>query len=172
MITNLADHAGVNSMLEDHDGKVWFTRYRVPEGKGPICEVVGDGVRCYGPSDGVLARYAYGVAEDHAGYLWFSGKDVYRWKPGTKATQYLDNFKHPVVADIAVDKDGDVWAAMDGVGPRFGVQYLHKGVWSEYSTAGFHSSTLMANRLFVDRDGAVWIGTENDGLYRISPRHR
>ena len=167
MITNKADHAGINSMLQDHDGKVWFTRYRVPEGKGPICEVVGDGAHCYGPSDGVSAQYAYGVAEDRAGYLWFSGKDVYRWKHGTKATQYLDDYKHPVVADIAVDKNGDVWAAMDGVGPRFGVQYLHNGVWSEYSTAGFHSSTLMANRLFVDRDGAVWIGTENDGLYRI-----
>jgi signal transduction histidine kinase len=76
--------------------------------------------------------------------------------------------KHPALVDVAVDHSGDVWVAMDGVGPQFGVRYFHNGVWGEYSTAGFHSSSLKASDLFVDRDGAVWIATDDDGLYRVS----
>jgi signal transduction histidine kinase/ligand-binding sensor domain-containing protein len=162
------DGAGTSNILEDHAGNMWVTRYRVPEGKGALCEVVGVGLHCYGPADGVPAGDARGLAEDRAGYLWFAGKSLYRWKPGTKATQYQDRVKHPEIVDVAVDHSGDVWVAMDGVGPQFGVRYLHNGVWAEYSTAGFHSSRLKANSLFVDRDGAVWIATENDGLYRVS----
>jgi signal transduction histidine kinase/ligand-binding sensor domain-containing protein len=162
------DGAGISTVFEDHAGKIWVTRYRVPEGKGALCEVVGDGLRCYGPSDGVPARDANGITEDREGYLWFAGDNLYRWKPGTTATQYLDGIKHPTIVDVAVDHSGDIWAAMDGVGPHFGVRYFHNGVWSEYSTGRFYSSGLKANALLVDRDGAVWIGTENDGLYRVS----
>jgi signal transduction histidine kinase/ligand-binding sensor domain-containing protein len=161
--------AGISAVFEDHAGKVWATRYRVPEGKGVLCEVVGDGLSCYGASDGVPAtKHAYGMAEDREGYLWFAGDNLYRWKPGTKATQYLDGFKHPLIVDVAIDHSGDVWAAMDGVGPQFGVRYFHNGVWGEYAADGFHSSSLKANALLVDREGSVWISTENDGLYRVS----
>jgi len=161
------DRAGINAIFEDHAGKVWVTRYRVPEGKGAVCEVAGGGLRCYGPSDGMPAKKGTGIAEDQAGFLWIAGESLYHWKRGTKATEYLNGIKHPTIVDVAVDHSGDVWAAMDGVGPQFGVRHLHNGVWSEYSTAGFHSSSLRANALLVDRDGAVWIGTENDGLYRV-----
>ena len=162
------DGAGINIILEDHAGKIWVTRYRVPEGKGSLCEVVGDGLRCYGPSDGMPDGDYYGLAEDRSGYLWFAGASVYRWKPGTKPTEYPDGSKHPPLGMVVIDHSGNVWTHMDGVGPGFGVRYLHNGVWSEYSTAGFHSSTVRANALFVDRDGAIWIGAEGDGLYRIS----
>lgn len=162
------DGAGINTIFEDHAGRVWVTRYRVPEGKGTVCEVVGGGLRCYGRSDGLPAREAFGITEDPAGYLWIAGANLYRWKPGTKASEYLNEIKHPVIVDVAVDHAGDAWAAMDGVGPQFGVRYFHHGIWAEYATAGFHSSHFKANALFVDRDGSVWIGTQNDGLYRVS----
>lgn len=163
------DGAGMTGIFEDHAGRVWVIRYRIPEGKGSLCEIVNDKLHCYGPSEGVPAGQEFsGITEDRTGYLWFGGKRLYRWKPGTKATEYLDGFKHPEIVDVAVDHSGDVWVVMDDVGPRFGVQYLHNGVWSEYSTGGFHSSSLKANCVFVDREGAIWIGTQNDGLYRVS----
>lgn len=168
ILTKLTDRAGVSSVIEDRNGKIWLTRYRVPEGQGALCEVVGTGVRCYGPSDGLPAKKLYSVAEDLAGNLWVTGENLYRWKPGTKATKYLDTTKHPAFVDVAVDHIGDTWVAMDDVGPQFGVRRFHDGVWSEYSVDGFHSSTLRANHLLVDVDGALWITTENDGLYRIS----
>lgn len=167
-LTKPTDRAGISSITEDRAGRIWVTRYRVPEGQGALCEVVGDALRCYGPSDGIPDRHLYGITEAPNGELWFGGDSLYRWRPGTKATPYLDQTKHPVIVDVAVDGTGDVWAAMDDVGPQFGVRYYHNGVWGEYSTAGFHSSSLRANDLFVDKDGALWIATETDGLYRVS----
>src|SRR4029077_19499879 len=70
--------------------------------------------------------------------------------------------------DVAPDHSGNVWATMLEVGPQFGLRYFHAGAWGEYSTQGFRSSTLRSNTLFVDRAGTVWIGTNEDGVYRIS----
>jgi ligand-binding sensor domain-containing protein len=129
--------------------------------------VGGDGLQCYGPSDGIPATYALGLTEDSAGNLWFGGENVKEWKPGTRVKQYLDSSEHYQFADVAVDHSGNVWAAAVGAGPRLGVRYFHNGIWSEYVAPGFHSSSVNSTGLFVDGAGAVWIGTENDGVYRV-----
>jgi signal transduction histidine kinase/ligand-binding sensor domain-containing protein len=164
--TKPTDQSGIGTIIEDHAGKIWLTRYRVPKGEGPLCEVVADGLHCYGPSDGVSARYALGLSEDSGGYLWFASENLHKWKPGITATEYLESIAHPQIADVAVDHSGDVWAAMEEAGSRFGVRYFRNGVWGEYVTAGFRSSSVNANVLYVDRAGAVWIGAD-DGIYRV-----
>lgn len=170
--TKPGDHFGISVMIEDHAGKIWLTRYGAPKGEGGLCEIAGHGLRCYGQPDGLPATYGLGLAEDLAGNLWFGGGDVstrhlFRWKPGTQATRYLDAPKQPQVIDVAVDHSGNVWATMDATGPQSGVRYFHDGAWTDYSVAGFHSSTLKSGNVHVDRAGAVWIGTANDGLYRV-----
>jgi signal transduction histidine kinase/streptogramin lyase len=155
-------------MIEDHAKNIWLTRYHAPRGEGGLCEVVDGRLRCYGPSDGIPTSYGLGLAEDPLGNLWFAGLDLYRWKPGTQATRYLDSLKHPQLVDVVVDHSGTTWATMLEIGPQFGVRYFHGGRWGEYSTQGFRSSTLRSNTLFVDRAGTVWIGTNDDGVYRIS----
>lgn len=165
-ITKPSDHFGISVMIEDDAGKIWLTRYNTGGG-GSLCEIGDHGLRCYGPSDGVPAGFALGLAQDAAGNLWFAADNVYRWKPGTSATPYLDSPKHPQLIDIAAEHSGNVWATMQEVGPKFGVQYFHNGAWGEYSVGNFHSSSVKSSTLFVDRAGAVWIGTDNDGLYRV-----
>src|SRR5215510_990815 len=168
-LTKPSDAFGIIAMIEDHAGKIWVTRYRVPKGEGGLCEAADSGLRCYGPSDGLSARSGFGLAEDVNGYLWFVEADaLYRWRPGSQATQYFTSFEHPQLLDVAQDHSGNVWATMNDVGPRFGVQYLQNGAWTAYSTGQFRSSTLKGGSLLVDRAGSVWIGTDNDGLYRIS----
>jgi signal transduction histidine kinase/ligand-binding sensor domain-containing protein len=154
-------------MIEDHAGKIWLTRYHVPPGEGSLCEVGDHGLRCYGPSDGVPASFGLGLTEDATGNLWFAAESLFRWKPGAPATPYLDLIKHPQLIDVAADHSGNLWTTMQELGPKFGVQYFHDGIWGECSIGKFHSSTLKSSTLFVDRAGAVWIGTDNDGLYRV-----
>ena len=146
---------------------MWVTRYRSPKGEGGLCEVGDHGLHCYGAADGVPARYGVGLAEDAAGNLWFAAENLDRWKPGTQAVQYFASVAHPDLNDVVADHSGDVWATMSEVGPQFGVRYFHNGIWGEFSTAGFRSSTLRSSTLFVDGAGAVWIGTNNDGVYRV-----
>jgi signal transduction histidine kinase/ligand-binding sensor domain-containing protein len=165
--TKASDKFGISAMIEDHAGKIWLTRYRSPKGEGGLCEVGERGLRCYGPSDGVAASYGVGLAEDASGSLWFATENLDRWRPGTQAVEYFNSVKHPQLVDVAVDHSGDVWATMSEVGPKFGVRYFHNGIWGEYVAAGFHSSTLRSETLFVDLAGAVWIGTHEDGLYRL-----
>jgi signal transduction histidine kinase/ligand-binding sensor domain-containing protein len=165
--TKSSDKFGISAMIEDHAGKVWLTRYHVPKGEGALCVVLDQGLRCYGRSNGVPATYGLGLVEDATDNLWFAGENLYRWKPGTEAKQYFNSAKHPQLFDVASDNSGNVWAAMDEVGPKFGVRYLRNGIWGEYVAAGFRSSTIRASGLFLDRAGAVWIATQEDGLYRV-----
>lgn len=162
------DLFGISKVIEDHAGNIWMTRYGVPHGGGGICEIAGDGLRCYGESDGFSASYGLGIAEDQEGNLFVAGHDsLLRWKPGTKASNYLSAVNQPGVEDVAVDHTGGIWAAMNAAGARAGVRYFHNGAWSDYSIAGFRSSNLHANTVFVDSAGAVWFGTANNGLYRV-----
>src|SRR5262245_41606860 len=48
-VTKPSDTFGINAMIEDHAGKIWLTRYRVPKGEGALCEAGESGLRCYGP---------------------------------------------------------------------------------------------------------------------------
>jgi len=162
-----SDKSGVNEMLEDHQGTIWFTRYRIPPGEGALCKMEDSGPHCYGPSDGLAAGFALGLTEDPEGYLWFAAESLYRWKPGTQPTRYFESTSHPQLASVVADRAGNIWATMDEAGKNLGVRYFHDGVWGEYSTPDFHSSTLKSEALFVDRGGSVWIGTDDDGLYRI-----
>jgi ligand-binding sensor domain-containing protein/two-component sensor histidine kinase len=165
--TKPSEHSGISTIIEDHAGKIWLTCYGT-SGQGGLCEVAGQSLRCYGKADGLPTTYGLGFTEDLTGNLWIAGQGgLFRWKPGTQATRYLDADKQSAVIDVAVDHSGNVWAAMDETGPQNGVRYFHNGVWGEYTAAGFHSSALKSHALYVDRAGAVWIGTENDGIYRV-----
>lgn len=164
--TKPSQSSGISTIMEDHSGGIWSTRYRVPKGEGALCEVVGDGLRCYGPSDGLPARYGLGITEDPTGTWWIAGEELYSWKRGTQAKRYLDSGKHPQLEVLATDHSGNVWATMEGVGTQFGVRYFHGGTWGEYSASGFHSSSVWCSGLLADTVGAVWLGC-NNGLYRI-----
>ena len=66
-----AQHSGITAILEDPEGTIWLTRYRVPRGEGPLCRVEGNGLHCYGEADGIPVRYGLGLARDSEGNLWF-----------------------------------------------------------------------------------------------------
>jgi ligand-binding sensor domain-containing protein len=52
---------GINHIIEDHAGTIWVTRYRVNDGKGSLCQVEADKLRCYGEKDGNPGKYAIGL---------------------------------------------------------------------------------------------------------------
>jgi signal transduction histidine kinase/ligand-binding sensor domain-containing protein len=167
-----AKHNGTAKIFEDKQGTIWVTRYHVRSGEGPLCRVEGTGLHCYGKNDGIPARYALGLKEDSAGYLWFGSNGLYRWRPGSPATAYLNELADRQdagegVNDVAIGESGTVWAAIDGAGAGLGVRYLSGGKWAPYVIPGFDGSKIDATVLYVDRNGLLWIGTESDGIYRV-----
>jgi signal transduction histidine kinase/ligand-binding sensor domain-containing protein len=168
---NPADGAGISAIFEDRAGTIWVTRYHVPQGQGPLCRVAEKDLRCYGKDSGIPVRYGLGLAEDSLGNLWFGSSVLCRWRPGSSSTFFDDILKRQRagdgVVDVAVGPAGSVWAAIDGVGPDLGVRYYSGGKWASYVVPGFNGASVRAHALFVDRSKSLWIGTENNGLYRV-----
>ena len=165
------EKATIAAIIEDRAGTIWVSRYRVPKGSGPLCRVGEAELVCYGAKDGLPPQFALGLTQDSDGYFWFGGDILCRWRPGSAATCFDEvgrrgRTKMPL-GDLASGPSGSVWATIDSAGPQFGVRYFSGGRWSPFIVAGFDGPSIRSNALYFDRHNSLWVGTENDGLYRI-----
>ncbi len=66
------------------------------------------------------------------------------------------------INDIALDSKGNMWIASEVI-TRFNME---SGDFNKYGAAEYFTSNV-ATSLAVDKDNAVWVGTEDKGLYLI-----
>ena len=161
---------GISAILEDHEGKIWVTRYRVNDGMGTLCWPTDSALECYGKKDGNPAPYALGIAQDSAGRIWFACKMLCRWEHGSFITYFDEQFKNPAgngVIEVAAGPSGEIWASFDGIGPKLGLQHFSNGKWASYIVPGFDGRTGRSPCLFVDSKKTLWIGTDSNGLYHV-----
>jgi signal transduction histidine kinase/ligand-binding sensor domain-containing protein len=161
---------GVGMIIEDETGAVWFTRYRINDGKGPLCRVKDRELRCFGKEDGVPVTYGLGLAKDDAGNIWLGSSILCRWAPGSSEVYLGEELKRAGgdgVIDVAAGPSGQVWAALDGTGPGLGVRHYSGGKWAGYTAPGFNGEAVRSHTLYMDRGGSLWVGTTTEGLYHI-----
>jgi signal transduction histidine kinase/ligand-binding sensor domain-containing protein len=162
---------GISNVIQDHTGTIWVTRYRVTDGKGPLCRVAGKDLQCYGKPDGIPVEYGVPLVEDSLGNLWIGSYLLCRWSPGSSATYFAEELKHlkgsPGVIDLVAGPSGSVWAALRRAGPGLGVRHFASGKWTSYAVPGFDTASLEGHSLFLDLNNSLWIGTETEGIYRI-----
>lgn len=164
---------GVASILEDHQGTIWFGQPVPAEGSGPLCRVLEAGIRCLGPADGVPAfGVALGLLEDPQGNLWLGGDTtLLRWRSGSHTVYEPTGLKTNAgivgIKSLASTPDGTLWVGISMRGPGLGLQRLREGRWESFKTHEFDSSNLVVNCLYVDRHRTLWVGTADRGLYRI-----
>ena len=172
-LINYSSYADVmGPTAEDENGTVWVIRAGVADGTGPLCQVNGMAVRCYGKADGIPEEPYSSLARDSAGNLWLGGStSLTRWRPGSFQTYYLSGLKsntgQPGVCAIAPKPDGSLWVGICNHGPGLGLQEFSQGMWKPFVAPGFDSSTLQVLTLFLDRQNALWVGTVGQGVYRI-----
>jgi signal transduction histidine kinase/ligand-binding sensor domain-containing protein len=162
--------AGISQIIEDHAGTIWFTRYRVGDGKGPLCRVTDRQVQCYGEKDGISVKYGLGLAEDTTGNIWFGSSALCRWASGSTNLYFEQELKHTAgygAVAVVADQSGSIWTGLDGTGPNLGVRYYSNGKWSSYMIPGFDGRTIRSQAMLVDRNHSLWIGTESMGLYHV-----
>lgn len=165
--------AYIESIFESRDGTIWITRSRIRDWSGPICKVEGLKLHCYGKSDGIASISAHPIVEDTQGNLWFGGSGaLIKFNVGI-----FKSFPLPGIAagdetysinGIAIDLDGSVWAGLNNVDRRLGLENFLDGRWKAFSVSGFDGSAHEITTLFRDRDGCLWVGTEHSGIYRIN----
>ena len=161
---------GISSIIEDHTGRIWVTRYRVRDGKGSLCQVAGDDLRCYGEKDGNPGKYGIGLTEDTNGGIWFACQMLCRWATGAFSVSFKEQLTKPAgdgVIEVVAGPSASLWASLDGTGPGLGVVYYSNGKWSSYSVPGFNGDAVRSHTLFVDRNKTLWVGTDSEGLYHI-----
>jgi PAS domain S-box-containing protein len=169
--TDLEHPVGIGAIIEDDSGTIWATRYGQYAREAPLCSISEETLRCFGKKDGIPVTYGQGMTHDSEGNIWFGSKVLVRWRPGTPATTYFGEIaelaKADGVNDVALGPSGTAWASLDGTGPQLGVRYYSGGNWTSYAVPGFDGARVHSKALLVDRRGSLWVGTQNDGVYRI-----
>ena len=158
-------------MVEDRKGVVWVAYSGASDASTPICRADGDRLRCFNQADGVPPNTSTGesMIEDGTGNLWIGApKLLFRWKEGSPAVyrpRGLEANESAGIVALAASPDGSMWVGMALPGPTLGLERLIDGVWKPFVTPQLDGRTLSITSLLFDRDGALWIGTVDRGLY-------
>lgn len=172
LTTYTTGSSGNSVLAEDRDGGIWFAQAYAPDGTGPLCQVLETGLRCHGPADGVPAVNANALFADREGAVWLGGDTLLlRWAAGT-ATVYRPpglaaNAGIYGIAALAGSADGTLWVGIAKAGLGLGLQRLIDGRWQPFDTPALRGSSLVVTTLYTDREGTLWVGTYDRGLYRI-----
>jgi signal transduction histidine kinase/ligand-binding sensor domain-containing protein len=162
----------VNAIVQDRYGTIWYARSRF-HGPGPLCRVDGNSVRCFGRDAGIESPYASTLNRGLSDSLWIGqGDALAHWVP--KATA---NYRVPGLAKaegfegigaILDEPDGSLLVGFLRAGAGLGLERFSEGHWTPLRVDGMATDSLNVSALCRDHDGALWIGTESDGLYRLT----
>lgn len=113
--------------------------------------------------------YAETLIEDLHGNLWIGASNqLMRWRDGEFETYFRDQLERyqglASVESVIAAEDGSVWAAI----PREGLGLVHivDNVPHQRAFRGIDVTQLAS--VFIDQAHSLWIGTSNDGVYRVS----
>jgi signal transduction histidine kinase/ligand-binding sensor domain-containing protein len=172
--TTTARSPGIGGIAEDRAGTIWVTRYLVNDGMGPLCRVAGERLICYGEKEGP-STVGLGLATQPDGTLWFACQMVCRFAAGAFTSYFDEQLTDPAgghgAIAIAAEPSGSVWASLDGIGPRLGLEHYANGKWAPFVVPGLDGSGVRSHALFVDRQRTLWVGTESKGLYHVHDGH-
>lgn len=161
------------TVREAPNGSIWAARYHNSDDLGPLCEARQGNLICYGAKQGIPFKDAGPLAVDGSGTIWVATANrLARWRDGHSETfapselarsEELEGYK-----SVAIAPDGSVWSGVMQGGPGLGLERLINGAWSPVVSGKLDSSNWEVTALLFDRDNTLWVGTANQGIYRIA----
>jgi signal transduction histidine kinase/ligand-binding sensor domain-containing protein len=169
--------ADVHALAEAPDGSIWVG-LQGPSRNGkdpeaPLCRLAAERLRCFGHADGVRTSEVQRVLVTANGNAWL-GSDVMleHWTEGSASQIYAfpvlrQNQGQDGITGIAQGSDGSIWVSTcpNLPGPR--LVKIVNGSEVDYQVKNLDLNQIDCVRLYTDRAGALWLGTPEDGLYRI-----
>lgn len=164
----------VNAIRLDNQGTVWFTRSRISPGEGALCEVLGKAMHCFTAVDGIPLPYAEALAVDKNGDIWVADSThLLHGRPGAFRTYphpELDSAEASTgIESLTPRPDGSLLVGIARTGPGLGLQSLSDNIWRDAYTSTSSNSLWSVTATLIDRDGTVWVGTADQGIFRIRP---
>jgi ligand-binding sensor domain-containing protein len=165
----------VLDLIQDKDGEIWFSRFRVGDVTHPLCQVLDKGIRCYGREEGLEVSSAERLfARDSSGAFWMGdGTEITRWRPGESKTVFRPESLHSDEGNLGIsalvpETDGSLWVGMAISGRGAGdSNEMVNGTFPAVSFAGAKwRDTGGAQPAPKDRQNTLWVGT-SQGLYKI-----
>ncbi len=168
-LEGLMPNAGNVSL--DTDSSLWVVRGENGISE-PVCHVTDRGVKCFGKSNGIPITPVDAILADGSGGFWLGGQAaLVHWHAGVSEKYPIEGLKSntgaPGIMSLARGPDGSVWVGIVGAGPGQGLARLEKGAVSSFATHTFDGSKLGVFALRFDREGNLWVGTNNDGVFRV-----
>jgi signal transduction histidine kinase/ligand-binding sensor domain-containing protein len=162
--------SGPDGLAEDSEGTLWLGRNGTQSENGPLCRVLTTGLQCVGSSDGIPSFNAMSVVADRNGAIWVGGDTLLvRWARGAPTVFRLPGLAGNAgmggILALAASPEGTVWVGVGKAG--LGLQRVIDGRLQAFDTPAFRGSSLVVTTLHVDREGSIWIGTFDRGVYRI-----
>jgi len=155
------DGSSINALAEGHDGTVWVggdTQH-----VGLLCAIRGGSTEC-DAEDGSLTGIN-SLYEDSNGALWVAlANRLWRWKPGPPVPYSLPG-NIPGLRALSETASGEILIVT-----AQGVQRVVDGNVKPFPPL-FTSRHLRPIQPFRDRDGAIWVGTQDGGLLHLHQGH-
>ena len=156
----------------DPDGSLWVVRGQYDVSDEPLCRISDSAVQCFGKADGIPIAPAGSLLAGSDGSFWIGGQTaLVHWRNGASKLYPIEGLKYNAggigVNCLARGADGTVWVGILKTGSGLGLGRLNDDVFKPFVTARFDGSKLPVSSMRVDREGSLWVGTTNQGLFRI-----
>ena len=145
------------------DGSLWAAT-----NGGGVGRLDGDGWEALTISDGLAADFVSALFEDEDGVFWFgTAAGVSRYDSRTwRSLRDAPHAPQGRITALTYSPDDVLWAAEAGGG----LYQMQDDVWRRISVkaVGGPTSLRFIETLFVDAAGDLWIGTQDNGVIRLS----
>lgn len=166
-------NALLQTLFESRSGAISYPKNVGRDFPNAVCRIADGSTRCYELQElmppGDLPE---SVAEDRDGILWVGGSQtLLRLQPDHAQVFHpkaLRNSAGAGVMALVPALDGSLYAGMAVAGEGGGLQHIVGDRSEPIRTEGFDSSSLKVKTLLLDRQGALWVGTWGQGIYRIT----
>ncbi len=147
----------IKVLLEARDGALWI-------GTDAGLARLSDGHITSVPASQLPSPVITALAEDTVGTIWAGTEGgVVTIKDGTVIRRRAEyGFPSHVVQSLAAARDGSIWMATDGGGL---LHYDGRHIRTYDQRSGLPSLHLSA--VYEDREGTIWIGTQDAGFGRL-----
>ncbi len=168
-LEGLMPNAG--NVSEDGDGSLWVVRGENGVSE-PVCHVTERALKCFGKSDGIPTAPLDAIVADGSGGFWLGGQAaLVHWHSGASEIYPIEGLKSntgaPGIMSLVRGPDGSVWVGIVGAGRGQGLARLEGSTVRSFATHTFDGSKVGVFALHLDRDGNLWVGTNNDGVFRV-----